>query len=137
SFLVAVYFQFIHQSLGFQPLHGSLNLLIGVGITTAGWLLVTFLTPPADRETLVAFYEQIRPMGPGWKAVVGDREPLEGESMAASFLCWLLGVAAVYGFVFGTGYLLYGFFIWGLLLVAIAVGCAAYILKLLPRVGLR
>src|SRR5690606_21464549 len=49
SFLVAVYFQFIHQSLGFQPLHGSLNLLIGVGITTAGWLLVTFLTPPADR----------------------------------------------------------------------------------------
>lgn len=137
SFMVAVYFQFVHQSLGFQPLHGSLNLLIGVTITTSGWLLVTYLTPPANQETLVAFYEKIRPMGPGWKAVVGERDAAEGESIAASFFCWFLGVAAVYTCLFGTGYLLYGFYLWGLLLIAIAVVCATYIFKLLPRVGLR
>ena len=50
SFLVALYFQFVHvRLLGFPPLHPSLALVAGVLITTLGWLLVTFTTPPTDR----------------------------------------------------------------------------------------
>jgi solute:Na+ symporter, SSS family len=43
SFLVALYFQFVHVPLlGFPPLHPSLAPVAGVLITTLGWLLVTY-----------------------------------------------------------------------------------------------
>src|SRR5256886_460679 len=49
SFVVAVYFQFVHRALGLAPLAPTVQLVIGVAVTTAGWLAVTFLTPPTDR----------------------------------------------------------------------------------------
>jgi Na+/proline symporter len=61
SFLVVVYLQFVHQALGFEPLHPSLMLVLGVAITTAGWLSVTLVTPATDAATLQAFYDRIRP----------------------------------------------------------------------------
>src|SRR5213082_2586123 len=62
SFVVAVYFQFVHTALGCAPLAPTLRLVIGIAITTVGWLAVTFATPPTDRATLQAFYDRIRPM---------------------------------------------------------------------------
>ena len=55
SFVVAVYFQFIHTALGFQAWNSSLQLVFGVAVTSIGWLSVTFLTPPVDRDTLRTF----------------------------------------------------------------------------------
>lgn len=137
SFLVALYFQFAHQAIGLEPLHGSLNLVIGVAITTAAWLTVTFLTPPASEERLRDFYERIRPIGPGWKKVVGDRVADPNESAGAAFACWFAGVGAVYCTLFGTGYFLYGHPLWGAVFVMLAVLLAGVILRLLPRVGVR
>jgi SSS family solute:Na+ symporter len=54
SFMVAVYFEFF----GPEDLDDYMKLLIGVGITTVGWLVVTFLTPPTDHKTLVDFYNE-------------------------------------------------------------------------------
>ena len=45
SFLVAMYFQFVHTRLGFAPVPATTSLVVGVLITTVGWLAVTFLTP--------------------------------------------------------------------------------------------
>jgi Na+/proline symporter len=53
SFLLAVYFHFGHARLGFTPLHPTLALVIGVLITTIGWLAVTLLTPPTDIRVAV------------------------------------------------------------------------------------
>ncbi len=52
-----------------RPLDPDLVLLWTVAITTAVWLTATFLTRPVDLTTLVAFYEKVRPAGPGWKRV--------------------------------------------------------------------
>src|SRR5207249_3227413 len=60
SFVVAVYFQFVHRALGLAPLTPTRQLVIGVAITTVGWLAVTFATPPTDRATLQTFYDRIR-----------------------------------------------------------------------------
>src|SRR5436305_13932111 len=73
SFVVAVYFQFVHRALGLAPLTPTRQLVIGVAITTVGWLAVTFATPPTDRATLQMFYDRIRPMGPGWNGAVKTR----------------------------------------------------------------
>src|SRR6266540_4020178 len=135
SFVVAIYFQFVHTALGFAPLAPTVQLVIGIAITTVGWLVVTFLTPPTDRATLQAFYDRIRPMGPGWKAAVTTRPPNPGESVSAAFLCWFLGVAVIYAALFGTGYLLYGNTLPAIVCL-VAAGAAAWgLFRALPRVG--
>ncbi|HEX9165763.1 MAG TPA: sodium:solute symporter family protein [Gemmatimonadales bacterium] len=135
SFLVALYFQFLHTRLGFAPLGAGTTLVLGVIITTLGWLSVTFLTRPTDRATLQAYYDRIRPIGPGWNRVVDTAGTEVKEDVTAAFLCWFLGCVVVYGALFATGALLYGRVAPGLLYSAVAVGAAIWLFRTLPRVG--
>jgi SSS family solute:Na+ symporter len=84
-------------------------LLTTIGITTAVWLVVTYLTPPVGEETLTAFYAKVRPAGPGW-AAIRRRSGLgpSPDSLPMALLGWVLGVAAVYGALFATGSFIYG-----------------------------
>lgn len=135
SFLVALYFQFGHAALGFAPLSGSATLVIGVAMTTAGWLLVTMLTPPTDAATLQAFYDRIRPMGRGWARVIHVPRDRPREDLTAALLCWFLGCVVVYAAMFATGLLLYGRIAGGLVLTAVATAAGFWLLRTLPRVG--
>jgi Na+/proline symporter len=140
SFLVAVYFQLIHAPLGFPALDPSMQLVIGVGVTTVGWLSVTLLTPPADLETLRSFYEKIRPFGRGWRRILDideKEERPEAGRLAAGLLGWFLGVTAVYGALFGTGFLLYGNVPSAAVSLAVAAVAMAGVFKVLPKAGLR
>lgn len=88
--------------------------------------------------TLRDFHGRIRPMGPGWRPVVGRDGAGEAPgALAAGALAWFLGCVAVYAALFGTGFLLYGQAVPGLLLASLAVAAAAGVLRLLTRVGLR
>ena len=137
SFLVAVYFQFVHTQLGFTVPHPSVALVIGVAITTLGWLAVTMMTPPTDRVTLQTFYDKIRPFGRGWSKVVQTRPPDGQESMPAAFLSWFLGCVAVYAALFGTGYLLYGKTLLAVVCLAALGGAVLGLFRTLPRVGFK
>ena len=137
SFLVAIYFQFVHTELGFEPLHPSLMLVAGVAITTASWLVVTMLTPATDTATLQSFYDKIRPMGRGWRKVV-QAKPRSGEdSVSAALLCWFLGCVVVYGALFGTGYFLYGEVVWGSICAIVVVIAGFGLFNALPKVGFK
>jgi SSS family solute:Na+ symporter len=138
SFSVAIYFQFVHNSLGFSPVGPTEQLLIGVALTTIGWLTVTFLTSPASTETLRNYYEKIRPFGAGWRRVLdlGPNDPgPERGGLAAALMGWFLGLTAVYGALFGTGFVLYGNLGWGLFCLAIAASAMAGIFRVLPKIG--
>jgi len=117
----------------------SAQLVAGVAITTVGWLSVTLLTPPAAESTLRSFYAHLRPFGKGWRRVLAlgpeDSGP-ESGGVAAGFLGWFLGLAAVYGALFGTGFLLYGEILPGLVCFAVAAGAMRGIFRVLPKVGL-
>jgi len=134
SFLVALYFQFGHTRLGFETMDPSAALVIGVGITTVGWIVVTLMTPPADDETLRSFYAKIRPVGTGWAAVVGRQNLQSEDSVSAPLLAWFLGCILVYGALFGTGMLLYGEPLWGFGLLAVSAAAAGGVFKLLPHI---
>jgi hypothetical protein len=55
--------------------------------------------------------------------------------VTAAFLCWFLGVAAIYAALFGTGYLLYGKLLPAIVCL-VAAGAAAWgLFRALPRVG--
>ena len=137
SFLVAIHFAWVHGALGLVPMDAWEQLVIGVAITTAGWIGVTLATSPADAATLQRFYDRIRPMGRGWAKVVdvGDAEP--GESVTAAFLGWFLGCVVVYAALFGTGYLLYGQMVAAAGSLAVSAAAGVWLFKLLPRLGWR
>ena len=146
SFVVAVYFGFFHTQLGFARWDPSAELVVGVAVTTVGWLVVTFLTPSVDTQTLRDFHAKIRPLGQGWDAVVprtdgpdrderGDLESGSGGEFAAGLLSWFLGCVLVYAALFGTGFLLYGNVAVGIIGLIVAAGAGWGVLKLLPRVG--
>ncbi len=117
SFLVAVYFQFLHSIV--MPglvLEDWQKLVIGVAITTICWIAATLITRPTDDKKLRSFCELINPGGPGWKKVF-DKAEAEGqaikpkapaENLPLGILCMFIGCAAVYATLFATGYWLYG-----------------------------
>jgi Na+/proline symporter len=127
----------------------STRLVAGVLVTTTGWLLVTFLTPPDRMDTLRAFRRLIRPLGPGWGPVSpkpGDEDaeadgvddlPSSGESLSAGALAWFLGCLAVYSALFGTGFILYGSTGLGIGLLTLAAAAGWGIVRLRPAIGLR
>jgi SSS family solute:Na+ symporter len=111
SFVVALYFEFFHQAIGFAPLASWMKLVIGVGITTVGWLTATLLTAPADISVLQAFVRKVRPGGPGWKHINADEtlpDASKQPGLARPVLAIFLGVTMVYSALFSTGFFLYG-----------------------------
>ena len=134
SFVLAVYFRFGHAAVFGERLPSTTELLLGVGITTACWLVVALVLPPAETATLRRFYRLTQPGGPGWRKVV-EEAAADGDSLTPvavawnvpqGILCMVLGCASVYGALFGVGYLLYGEMLSGIvaLVVAVASGIA-------------
>jgi hypothetical protein len=136
SFLIAVYLHLGHTRLGFAPIDPTSALMIGVAITTLGWLAVTFLTPPTERAVLQSFYDRIRPYPAGWRGAVNTSGATEaGGDIAAALLAWFLGCVGVYAALFGTGYFLYGRAEISLLCGAIAAASAYGLSRVVPKIG--
>jgi len=112
----------------------STALLVPVTGTTIAWVAVTFLTRPSSRETLLRFYEKVRPMGPGW-AVIREESglPPSSDSPTQALLGWSLGCLSVYAALFGTGMLLYGRTVSGAVLLLVFVVSFSVLLRLLRR----
>ena len=85
------------------------SLLITTGIVTVVWLAATWLTPPTDRDTLVAFYRRIRPGRAGWGPIAALAPDVDaGQALGVGLTQWALGCGAVYLSLFGLGQLLFG-----------------------------
>jgi len=117
SFCMACYFHLVHPWLfPGAYLASAWQFLIGVAVTTAAWVAVTFLTRPTDEARLRSFYRLARPGGPGWRAVAtrarADGEPLDAEgerwNVPQGLLCMLLGCISIYAALLATGFALYG-----------------------------
>ncbi len=137
SFVVALFFEFGYERLGFAPIAGHVQLIVSVAVTTAAWLAITFMTPASSAEVLERFYLAIRPVGPGWAKVRADLaakgtlvpEPVAGESITRGIAGFVIGSFSVYFFLFGVGYLIYGnMALGGGLLVLSAIGIV-YLVK--------
>ena len=119
------FYEFPEETLLSNP---SIQLVVSVLLTTIGWLLVTFLTPPDDKETLREFVRKTRAGGPGWKKVYEDAAKegivLEGANdkwpVPLGILCSVIGCVAIYAALFCTGAYLYGQWLAGTILLAIA-----------------
>lgn len=112
SFLVALYFEFGYAG----SMEAWQKLLVGIGITSASWIIATLVTPPTARATLINFYKLIKPHAAGWKPVVDEaissgaleESDIGTGSLSREILMMLLGCFAIYGVLFITGYIIMG-----------------------------
>ena len=124
SFIIALYFQFIHPLTGLSMPGTAVQLIIGVFVTTLAWITVTFLTKPEDKDTLRSFYKLVHPGGPGWKKIIRDAEN-EGITITkdknqkwdvpVGIICMVLGCLTIYSALFATGYWIYGNMKWAII----------------------
>jgi len=126
----------------FSMSRGYWNVLKFTGVvflTTCSWILVTFLTKPADKATLRSFYKKIRPGGPGWEKVVreakADGVPLLKEDNLAwdvptGIMCMIFACIAVYSILFSTGNFIYGNMLQASILLILSAGASLAVFRL-------
>jgi len=132
SFLVALGF-FIAKKWG-HAVPATESLIITVVTTTIVWVATAFLTPPTDRETLLAFYRKVRPAGPGWREIRAESGVTAApDSLPQALLGWVLGCTFIYAALFGTGSFLYGRTAQGVFWLVCFVIAAGGLLRLVPR----
>ena len=97
SFVIAIIF-FINNKTGHAlfEIAGYWQLIIGVVVTTIGWIVVTFLTQPSDKETLDKF-----------NTLIFNKES-KFHNMGYKVAAFLFGTIGTYSFLFATGYFIYG-----------------------------
>ena len=93
-------------------------------VTTSIWLIVTFLTPSDDTDTLVKFYNKTKPGGPGWNIIKnnsGISNEKEGWIVPRGIICMIIGCISIYSALFSTGYFIYGEINSGLIFLLITI----------------
>jgi solute:Na+ symporter, SSS family len=121
-----------------KPVDFAWLMMVTVGITTAVWLTVTFMTSPEPREVLVSFYRRTRPSGGGWGPIAKlapDVKPVRDGWR--NLTDWVAGCMLIYGVLFGTGKLLLHETAPGVALLAMGAAGMAIIYRDLSRRGWR
>jgi Na+/proline symporter len=110
-------------------------LVWSVALTTVVWIVVTFLTPPADTETLRRFCRTVRPAGRGWAKILGDEKVVgPKDDLSLALMGWVFGCTFVYSALFGTGALLYGQPLQGTVCLAVALAAAIGLARVVPKI---
>jgi solute:Na+ symporter, SSS family len=125
--VVSIFLQVVLKWNSDLPLDFAYLMLVTVGVTTVVWVVVTIMTSPEPIETLVAFYRRVRPEGPGWTGIAARADLSASHAQGRLYLQvvnWILGVALIYGTLFGIGKLIFKEWVAGFafLLVAVVAG---------------
>ena len=127
SFLIALYFEFIHDLVFSFTLNTDEQLIIGVFITTFSWLTVTYFTKPTNLIILSDFYNLVKPKGIGWNGFLKLAKQnnininRKKGSFIPNFISMLLGIVIIYCSLFLIGFILYSNIIASLILSFIVI----------------
>lgn len=118
SFLIAAFF-FVNGKMEnpILDIPGYMQLVLGVIITTIGWVTVTLLTKPSKTETLHSFNSLI----------FGNESKFKGFGM--KILGFFAGVVGVYCALFAIGNFIYGNNLLAICLSAVSFICGLLIIK--------
>jgi SSS family solute:Na+ symporter len=117
---------------GFRVDAWGVNVLLTVAFTTVVWLAVTFLTPPDDKDKLLAFYKKVRPGG-FW----GPVARLHGRAYkldAYPFLGWALALLMILLFLLGVGKIIFLSYAQGAACLAAGAAAAFLLSKTIGKI---
>jgi len=134
--VVSIFLQVVLKWDSGSPRQFAYLMLVTVGITTIVWVVTTYLTAPEPKEKLIAFYERVRPEGPGWTRVAAQAGHAAAHAqgrLSLQFANWILGVALIYGTLFGIGKLIFKEWLAGALFLLVAIIAGTLITRNLSR----
>lgn len=135
AFVTSLYLQMGAGLDNDKPVDFAWIMIINVGVTTAVWLAVTFLTKPESMDVLVAFYRRTKP-SMGWGPVAAQAPEVKPvKDFFPNLVDWICGCAMIYGVLFGTGKLLLKEYTLGAGLLAAGLAAGAVIYWDLSRRG--
>lgn len=79
------------------------TFLFTVLFTTVSWLVITFVTKPTERNTLISFYELVKPDG-AWKPFKSNND--KSKNLINLLVCWLSSITLTYATLFFIGKLI-------------------------------
>ncbi len=82
------------------------NLFIITGGTTFIWVLVTFVTPAVNKDTLQSFCRKIKPIG-FWGRYSEFTAKYPGQYILALFMSWISSIIMIYSCIFFIGKLIF------------------------------
>jgi Na+/proline symporter len=102
-------------------------LILTVLATTAVWMLTAFFGPQTDPQTLVKFYEKVRPFGPGWEPIRKQAGISKAEikstcdNFPVALVGWVSGSLTIWSALFMVGNFLYGRTTYALVLLGVFI----------------
>jgi SSS family solute:Na+ symporter len=119
----------------FTTLQFPYTLIYLVAWTTVCWVVATVLSAPEPDAHLEAFYQRVRPGGPGWRRIAERAGLPRPEPVGGLFVDWVAGWVLIYASLFGVGSLLLGRWATAVICVVVAGLCVWIIARDLSRRG--
>jgi Na+/proline symporter len=136
SFVTSLTLQFGFEMNSDDPRQFAWMVLITVACSTVVWLATTFLTPPENRETLLAFYRKVHPSATMWGPIAAEaKDVTPTHDGLFNLMNWAAGCAFVYLTLFGVGKIIFGEPLLGAGLLVAAALAATLIYSDLNRRG--
>ncbi len=136
AFVTSTAMQYILKLDENQPKDFAYLVLGTVGVTTAVWLTTTFLTSPEERSTLLSFYRRVRPSASLWGPIAREATDVVPQRDGMfNLIDWLCGVLMIYGFLFGTGKIIFGEYLTGMGFLIAGLFCGSIIYRDLNKRG--
>ncbi len=106
----ATFFPFIFYAISKFIIHLEFpaSYFFTVGLTTIGWIIVMYATPPTKDQHLYEFVKKVRPGG--WWIPVYEKyniAPPSNSVMYYNFINWISAVIGAYSLLFAIGKLLF------------------------------
>lgn len=112
------------------------TLFVIVPITTAAWIVTAFITKKTDESVLDSFYRRVHPGGIGWKKISAKMPDVKSDKGFLLLLVdWLAGIVLVYSFLFGTGKIIFGEYLSGILFFTLGIASALLIKRNFEKIG--
>ncbi|HXQ72068.1 MAG TPA: sodium:solute symporter family protein [Pyrinomonadaceae bacterium] len=134
--LVSIFLQLGLKWDSDNPKQFAFLMLVTVGITTIVWVIATMVTSPEPTEKLIAFYNRVRPEGPGWNRIAAQAGHAASHAqgrLSLQFVNWILGCLLIYGSLFGIGKLIFKEWVAGALFLLVAIVAGTLITRNLTR----
>jgi len=99
------------------------------------WVITAFVGPRTDPAVLLAFYEKVRPFGPGWRHIQAQASvaTVEGDNIPLALTGWIMGCTMIWSALFTVGNFLYGRTTYALMLGGIFLVSAMAVIQVVKR----